>query len=279
MIDIQSIARVSQQKHRQRTRRLRPTRPSRKTEVSYRAALLVLVANIHSRAKEELSPLIKRLEPEFAHDADGWHEKLQGVFVKLATATEGIKAWAQAQAYKFASAVLGDVDTRLTVAIKESLKVDITGVLSQPSTIRDAMALAVKANVDLITSIPEQYLDKVEEAVYEAMANGLRHEEIISEIERIGGVTESRAKLIARDQVGKLNSDFSRVRQTDLGIEEYIWSTSGDERVREEHADLDGQTFRWDDPPPDGHPGEAIQCRCVATPIFKLETNETDSSQ
>jgi SPP1 gp7 family putative phage head morphogenesis protein len=279
MIDIHSIARVSRQKHRKQERALRPVRPSRKSEAQYRGKLLSLVAVLKKQALDELGPVLKQLEPSYAKDAADWGEKLKSVFLRLQSMTAGVSAWAVKQANAIATAVLGDVDTRLTGSIKQSLKVDITGMLGKEGAIRDAMSMAVKANVELITSIPEQYLDKIEQAVMEAMSEGLRHEDIIKEIERIGGVTESRAELIARDQIGKLNSDFNRVRQTDLGIEEYTWSTSGDERVRDEHADLDGQTFRWDDPPPDGHPGEAIQCRCLATPIFKLETNETDSSQ
>jgi SPP1 gp7 family putative phage head morphogenesis protein len=271
MIDIHSIARVSRQKHRKRVRALRPVRPSHKTEALYRAKLLSLVALLVKQAIGELGPVLKELEPGYAKDAADWGEKLKSVFSRLLSMSSGVSAWAVKQANAVATMVLGDVDTRLTSSIKQSLKVDITGMLGKEGAIRDAMRVAAKANVELITSIPEQFLDKIEQAVLEAMSEGLRHEEIIQEIERIGGVTESRAKLIARDQIGKLNSDFSRVRQTDLGIEEYTWSTAGDERVRDEHADLDGQTFRWDDAPTDGHPGEAIQCRCVAIPIFKLD--------
>ncbi len=270
MIDIHSIARVSRQKHRKRERALRPVRPSHKSEAQYRAKLLSLVAVLQKQAIAELGPVLKQLEPGYAHD-DDWGAKLKGVFTRLAAMSANVSTWAIGQANAVASMVLGDVDTRLTASIKQSLKVDITGMLGREGSIRDAMGVAVKANIELITSIPEQYLEKVEQAVVEAMADGLRHEEIIDEIERIGGVTESRAKLIARDQIGKLNSDFNRIRQTDLGIDEYTWSTSGDERVRDEHADLDGKTFRWNDPPPEGHPGEPIQCRCVAIPVFKLD--------
>ena len=73
------------------------------------------------------------------------------------------------------------------------------------------------------------------------------------EVERIGDVTESRAKLIARDQTSKMNGAFNEARQTSLGIDRYVWQTSGDERVREEHQANDGQVFSWNDPPATGH--------------------------
>jgi SPP1 gp7 family putative phage head morphogenesis protein len=83
------------------------------------------------------------------------------------------------------------------------------------------------------------------------------------------GFSARRANLIARDQVLKLNGQLTQTRQVNAGIEEYIWTTSGDERVRDEHKDKEGQTFSWNDPPPDtGHPAEDYQCRCTAFPII-----------
>ena len=93
-------------------------------------------------------------------------------------------------------------------------------------------------------------------------------EEIAGELEDSYGVSARRAALIARDQIGKLNGEIARERQTELGIRRYKWRSSSDERVRPEHADRDGQIFEWSDPPPDGHPGQPVQCRCWAEPLI-----------
>ena len=54
-----------------------------------------------------------------------------------------------------------------------------------------------------------------------------------------------------------------------MGIEEYRWRTSKDERVRATHAANEGKVFRWDTPPAEtGHPGNDVQCRCDARPII-----------
>jgi SPP1 gp7 family putative phage head morphogenesis protein len=169
---------------------------------------------------------------------------------------------------------------------------------------------ATKANVDLITSIPQKYLAKLEKHVTDSFVSGVRHEDLIQEIypdlrremgrryasappayfekqqltpeeiiDRVDEITENRAKLIARDQTAKMNSSFNQVRQTSVGIEKYQWQTAGDERVRESHAEKDGKVFSWDDPPEDtGHPGEDIQCRCVAIPFFDLDEMEEELS-
>lgn len=51
----------------------------------------------------------------------------------------------------------------------------------------------------------------------------------------------------------------------------YIWRSVRDDRSRGEHAKRHGQIFSWDNPPEDGHPGEAPNCRCWAEPIPIVE--------
>ena len=85
-------------------------------------------------------------------------------------------------------------------------------------------------------------------------------------IEKGGRSSGYNARRIARDQISKATGQFNQLRQTDVGVETYIWRTAGDERVRPDHANLDGSVQRWDDPPEIGHPGEPIQCRCRAEP-------------
>lgn len=118
----------------------------------------------------------------------------------------------------------------------------------------------VSGAVSYLVDAESQLLDAVERAVLEGG-------DVAAAIEERGRVSTSRAKLIARDQVANLNREVSRYRQQAVGVTEYRWVTSMDERVRPEHASLNGKKFRWDDPPPEGHPGEAIQCRCVARPL------------
>lgn len=126
-----------------------------------------------------------------------------------------------------------------------------------------------KANVSLITSISENYFDRVERDVTRAAQKGELTGALAQDIQAAYDVTESRAALIARDQISKFNSDLTKTRQQSVGVNKYQWSTSNDERVRPSHAEKEGKIFSWDEPPPDtGNPGEDIQCRCVAIPVF-----------
>lgn len=123
-------------------------------------------------------------------------------------------------------------------------------------------------NVGLIKTIAEKYFVDIERVTSSGFRQGLRANEIAKQLPAKGRTARFNAKRIARDQTNKLNGQLNRLRQTNIGIERYTWKTLGDDRVRDEHEGLDGQIFSWDSPPPEGHPGEPIQCRCTAEPIF-----------
>jgi SPP1 gp7 family putative phage head morphogenesis protein len=57
-------------------------------------------------------------------------------------------------------------------------------------------------------------------------------------------------------------------RQRGLGVDQYVWESRDDERVRDLHAAHDGRTFDWDAAPEGGHPGQAPNCRCWARPVL-----------
>jgi SPP1 gp7 family putative phage head morphogenesis protein len=133
----------------------------------------------------------------------------------------------------------------------------------------DQLKLFSSQNSQLITSLPDQELDRVASIVERGLQEGKLYTEVKKEIQKSFGISDRRAKLIARDQTKKLNSNLTKLRQQELGVEEYIWQTSGDERVRATHRANDGKKFRWDKPPPvTGHPGNDINCRCVAKPVL-----------
>ena len=121
-------------------------------------------------------------------------------------------------------------------------------------------------NVRLITSISERYFSEVEGLVSAGLRRGTRPEQLGKEIAQRFEVSQSRGRLIARDQVGKLHGQLNELRQVELGLTHYFWRTAKDERVRSEHEEREGERFAWDEPPEDGHPGEPISCRCFAEP-------------
>lgn len=152
----------------------------------------------------------------------------------------------------------------------EALGLDVTG---DDLFLSARMAGFRKENLGLIRSLCAEHVKRVGKVLRENA--GARVETIARELQEATGASKARAQLIARDQVLKINGQLTRDRHEAAGIVEYVWSASRDVRVREDHRALDGQRFRYDDPPiadrrtgRRGHPGMLWQCRCVAIPVL-----------
>jgi SPP1 gp7 family putative phage head morphogenesis protein len=150
-------------------------------------------------------------------------------------------------------------------------------IIRGQARIQTAFANAVRTNVDLITSMPDQFYPRMEEVLFEHVATAQRWETLANRLrEGVGDVTnlsDYRAELIARDQSAKMAAAFNQARSESVGIEMYTWQTAGDERVRDTHRENDGKEFRFDTGAPLddgtlGNPGDDINCRCVALPYI-----------
>lgn len=140
----------------------------------------------------------------------------------------------------------------------------------------DKMREAVARNVALIKDLPQDLYDRLEVDLYQWGNQGLTVKEVQARLEagyaRGGdsplGIVGRRAELIAQDQIGKFHASLDEIRQDELGIDSYEWSTVGDERVRPLCRSLNGKIFKWSKPPEGGHPGQKPRCRCVPIPVF-----------
>lgn len=155
--------------------------------------------------------------------------------------------------------------TQLDRQVRQAMSVPLSAV-ERP--IREKLDDFARENVALIKTIPERYFDSLRERVQDAFASGTHPETLAEEFRDRYDVSLSNARRMARDQIGKLNSEMNQERQRAMGVTSYIWRTAKDERVRGEHRDREGKTYKWSDPPEDGHPGEPIQCRCFSEPNF-----------
>lgn len=165
----------------------------------------------------------------------------------------------------------GNVQNQQEVSknLKNQTGIDLSAYLGNSPNIAEKVNAMTTANVQLIKSIRSQYLDKVQNAVTQSLVKGTLNKDLVQQIKDIGKTTEKRAIFIARDQSSKLNAALTQARHEDVGITKYTWSTSGDERVRESHAEKDGQVFEYANPPADtGNPGHDYNCRCVAIPYL-----------
>lgn len=259
---------LNQQLRQKKQKKGRAVKSPKSPEVKYRKQLDLLVKRLRRDVATQIVPLLKQLQPEYVNDA--YAKQLEEAFNRLRRNYIDINEQAQIVATAFAMGVNEVNKKRFYAALESSVGVNLQSII-QNENLEDILVATTRENVALIRSIPEEYFKKIETIVFTGTTQGNRAQSMIQEIVNIGHSTTRRAKLIARDQTSKLNSALNQQRQQNLGVEEYIWRTAGDDRARANHASKNGKVFRWDAPPKDtGHPGQDIQCRCVAVPIIPV---------
>jgi uncharacterized protein with gpF-like domain len=155
----------------------------------------------------------------------------------------------------------------------------------------------VAQNMELLQKAGSSYIDKLNKLVLKEWQAGSTWKTMAGQLQTLNAqYTQSRAKLVARDQIGKLNGMLTESRMEYAGLKMYTWSSSHDERVRgrpggkypkaiPSHWAIESKLCRWDDPTvyskdkgltwiprpdnfPKVHPGMDIQCRCTALPYW-----------
>ena len=157
---------------------------------------------------------------------------------------------------------------RFLSSLQAAIGIDVAPTLSALAE-EGIVTRWVARNVDLIVTIPERFHDglktKMERNLIDHPFDQDRTMRMLRTEYRSQGYNVRR---LTRDQTNKMIGQLTEERQTRIGVQQYRWLTARDPRVRETHRKLDGTIQRWDTPPDEGHPGYAIQCRCVAVAIL-----------
>jgi len=181
---------------------------------------------------------------------------------------------------KIAGRVLVWTSNQVTAQAKAAAGIDIRGVMGVDLTADDpALAAQVTAfraeGVRAIRALGARKIGRVSAILADAGV-GTRVEEIAARIRDEAGTSKAHANLLARDQVLKLNASVTQTRHQALGVTEYLWRTSRDERVRARHKELEGTRQKYAEAPVvdlrtgrRAHPGGDFQCRCTAEPIIQ----------
>jgi len=226
---------------------------------AYAAALTGMIGDMADRIDNRVTSRLEGLRPA----------RLDGPFDDVISAEmDRIRDEYQKERLRDEVANVGlQVGTRVNLSTREQI-VSVLGEVPVPNlrfeTLRDRFA---SENASLIKSLRAEHVGKVEKAISRAFAANTPQDELREEIRKITGVSEGRARVIADDQVRKLQGRMTQQAHAELGVDEYVWRSQRDNRTRPAHAERDGRTYRWDDPPADGHPSEPIGCRCYAEPV------------
>ena len=164
---------------------------------------------------------------------------------------------------------------RLLKTFKAALGIDVSRVLTEPQ-VAAFLREKVSENVNLIKTIPPRahasLKKRLLEELGEAPFDRQRLTALLRKEYRSSGYNVRR---LARDQTTKTIGNLTEIRHRQMGLAGYRWGDSGDRRVRKTHRANNGLFFRWDSPPAvTGHPGNDIQCRCVAYPAVLKQDRE-----
>lgn len=242
-----------------------PPRPPTLVESDYAHRLVGVVDQLREVVRHELStwPWMHRADDDAHQGAEARRR------VKRARATVNTdiaEARLEGLAGEFGRRVAQHHRGELARQAEAALGTD---VVVTDGAVPDMIAGFVHENVSLIKTLQGETLGKIETLLTRAASEGMRAEAIQAEIEARFGLAERHARLIAADQVQKLTSRVTEARHRELGITAYIWlETFAAKKPRPEHVARHGKTFRYDEPPADGHPGRAIMCHCLQQPAF-----------
>lgn len=261
-------ANVPEQARRVKGRKKNPRAvgPTMAAEVSFRIAADKLLGGVLGEARKQAPGLAQGITIELVKDS------VAGVAILVQT----LRLVQDVLAGDLRSAlrrVFVQEEARhrrdFAAAVRAAAGPDVSLVMASADVISEVQ-LAIERSTALISGTADSVRQRAVTAIIQAGQEGTRTKDLASELSEIGGWSRKRSKLIARDQIATFNGTLNQVRQVQAGFDKYIWRTSLDERVRPLHAQREGKIFSWDDPPSDGAPGQAINCRCVAQAYLDL---------
>lgn len=242
------------------------------------------LVGIAKRSAKRLAPIMKQALARYGEELDeralDAGRRVDGLADDLASAVtlaeipdtlpEGDIARVGSQVGLFTAS---DTNRQAIILAQELGDKEALGAMIRLGAIQDVstatMEKWISRNLVLASSIAPTYHDQVRDLILQAWTESRSSLWLGDKITERGLVAAGRARLIARNEIGTLYSQVTKERQTSLGITKFRWSTSEDERVREEHAAINGDIFTWaDGAPGEGFPGEPINCRCVAIPVL-----------
>jgi SPP1 gp7 family putative phage head morphogenesis protein len=167
-------------------------------------------------------------------------------------------------------------------AVADKINDDLMGAI-RPFTVAPIFTDEMKANITKewgenleieIKGWADEHILKLRESITQNTFAGNRSRDLDKSIMKGYGVSQKKARFLARQETSLLYSKVREERYADAGINKYKWVTNMDGRERDMHADLNGNIYYFAEPPIVNekgerlNPGEDFGCRCRARPVL-----------
>lgn len=184
-----------------------------------------------------------------------------------------------------------DMFDRTLFKVDRDFRASVKGLTVSPKlskTVADKLSSEWQNNMDIwIKDFTQKEISSLREKIQESAFAGNRYESAVKSIQESFGVTERKAKFLARQETALLLTQYKESRYQDAGVHHYKWrcvAGSPAHPVRPRHKELSkssdkGNIFRFDDPPIASEPGQPVvkanpgtmyNCRCTAIPVIKF---------
>ena len=114
----------------------------------------------------------------------------------------------------------------------------------------------------------ERLASQVQSVLLEGLERGQGVRQVAASLRDRVEVSRYRSELVVANELGNASATVQRDTQIEAGITEFVWLSARDNRVRPEHRERNGQTYKWSDPPNGETPGSPIRCRCVSVAVI-----------
>jgi 8-oxo-dGTP pyrophosphatase MutT (NUDIX family) len=251
---------------------LKEIRPNLGVEAAYRRKLLDLLERMRNDLLRRLKTTYHPVAEQIGMDDD-----------PVVTLRRGMRLWRLKWVKRFdrmsediAKIFAERNQQNLDVAFRKRLKdAGFTVAFKPTERMTSAYRAVVAENVNLIKSIPQQFLKDVESSVWTNVMKGSDLHTLSKDLREKYGISHRRAAFIATDQNAKARAVFEEARRSELGIEEAEWRHSGAGKYkRPTHIAMDRKRYKikegmWD-PAVQKYiwPGTEPRCRCTSRSIL-----------
>jgi SPP1 gp7 family putative phage head morphogenesis protein len=181
------------------------------------------------------------------------------------------------KAEKIYEQIISDVTKRADKSLKKKVPtIDLSPKISRSKFFAENFT----NNLNLpIKNFSQKEVSVLRKFMKEQVAKGFRASDAEKFIVKRFGVAKNKAKFLAKQETSLATTAIREERYRDAGAKRYVWQTSNNSRVREDHKDLNDKVFFFDDPPvvnratgKRANPGQDYGCMCVAKPIIEVTT-------
>lgn len=175
--------------------------------------------------------------------------------------------------------------------LDKDFEAQVKGITVVPKLTRETRAaVAAGYTKDLqkyISDFTQKQIGELRRDIRDSTLEGNRYETMVGKIQKSYGVSQRKAKFLARQETALMMASFKKARYQEAGIAMYRWQTvigSPKHPVRDSHKACSGKFFTWDSPvevdangkpKPGGarkpgsnlNPGEDYNCRCIGRPV------------